>query len=92
MHRAVAATVLFQILTVEAGAQNIAPGNDSIRKEDLRSDLFFLASDEMRGRLTEYPENRIAALFIRSRFERLGLKPMGPESSFFQTIGNGSPQ
>jgi hypothetical protein len=85
MHRAIAAAVLFHIVSAGAGAQSIAPGNDTIRKEDLRADLYFLASDEMRGRLTEYPENRIAALFIRSRFERLGLKPMGPESSFFQT-------
>jgi hypothetical protein len=85
MHRALAAAVLFQIVAAEVVAQSIAPGNDTIRKEDLRADLFFLASDEMRGRLTEYPENRIAALFIRSRFERLGLTPMGPESSFFQT-------
>jgi len=65
-------------------AQTPAPGNDSIRKDALKADLFFLASDEMRGRLTEDPENRLAALFVRSRFERLGLKPMGPEASFFQ--------
>jgi hypothetical protein len=71
-------------LSSDLAAQSIAPGNDAIRRDALRADLYFLASDELRGRLTEYPENRIAALFIRSRFERLGLKPMGPESSFFQ--------
>jgi hypothetical protein len=85
MYRAIVAAALLQIGTARVFAQSTAPGNDTIRKEDLRADLFFLAADEMRGRLTEYPENRIAALFIRSRFERLGLKPMGPESSFFQT-------
>ncbi len=68
----------------ELAAQTPAPGNDIIRKDALKADLFFLASDELRGRLTEDPENRIASLFIRSRFERLGLKPMGPEESFFQ--------
>ncbi|MGH9391361.1 MAG: M28 family peptidase, partial [Vicinamibacteria bacterium] len=61
-------------LASELAAQTPAPGNDTIRKEALKADLFFLASDELRGRLTEYPENRIASLFIRSRFERLGLK------------------
>src|SRR5262249_20058503 len=58
-------------------AQERAPQNDSIRKEDLRADLFFLAGDSLRGRLTDTEENRAAADFIRSRFERLGLTPAG---------------
>ncbi|MFQ5789354.1 MAG: M28 family peptidase [Acidobacteriota bacterium] len=65
-------------------AQGIAPYNDSIRKEDLRADLFFLASDEMKGRLSATPENSLAGAFIKSRFERLGLKPAGPKGSFYQ--------
>ncbi len=76
---------LLLCLASDLAAQTVAPGNDLIRKEALKADLFFLASDELRGRLTEDPENRIAALFIRSRFERLGLKPMGLEESFFQS-------
>jgi len=82
MNRAYLALVL--CLASPLAAQTPAPGNDTIRKEGLKADLFFLASDEMRGRLSEDPENRIAALFIRSRFERLGLKPLAPEGSFFQ--------
>jgi Zn-dependent M28 family amino/carboxypeptidase len=50
----------------------------------LRADLFFLAGDSMRGRLTDTEENRAAADFIRSRFERLGLKPAAPGNSYFQ--------
>jgi peptidase M28-like protein/PA domain-containing protein len=63
-------------------AQEKAPSNDTIHKEDLRADLFFLAGDEMRGRLTDTPENRLAAEWIRSRFERLGLKPAAGNSYF----------
>ena len=77
--------LLFVALASPLAAETAAPGNEAIRKEALKADLFFLASDELRGRLTEDRENRIAALFIRSRFERLGLKPMAPENSFFQT-------
>src|SRR5262245_9177269 len=65
-------------------AQQRAPQNESIRQEDLRADLFFLAGDSMRGRLTDTEENRSAGDFIRSRFERMGLKPAGPASSYFQ--------
>ena len=69
---------------VSVTAQQRAPQNDSIRQEDLRADLFFLAGDSLRGRLTDTEENRAAADFIRSRFERLGLKGAGPGGSFFQ--------
>jgi hypothetical protein len=57
------------------GAQTRAPHLESIRQDALRADLFFLAGDAMRGRLTDTDENRAAADYIRSRFERAGLKP-----------------
>jgi len=69
---------------VHVAAQQPAPQNGSIRQEDLRADLFFLAGDSLRGRLTDTEENRAAADYIRSRFERLGLKGAGPNGSFFQ--------
>ena len=69
---------------VHVAAQQPAPQNGSIRQEDLRADLFFLAGDSLRGRLTDTEENRAAADFIRSRFERMGLKGAGPNGSFFQ--------
>src|SRR3954466_12103343 len=75
--------VAVALLTV-VHAQNRAPQNDSIRQEDLRADLFFLAGDSLRGRLTDTEENRAAADFIKSRFERMDLKPAGPSNSHFQ--------
>src|SRR6185312_15152453 len=69
---------------VSVAAQQRAPQNESIRQEDLRADLFFLAGDSLRGRLTDSEENRAAADFIKSRFERMGLKGAGPNGSFFQ--------
>src|SRR5712671_7438420 len=85
------------LLLTPIAAQQRAPQNDSIRQEDLRADLFFLAGDSMRGRLTDTEENRAAADFIRSRFERMGLKRAGPNGSYFQpynlmtaTLGEGN--
>jgi len=66
--------------------QSTAPQIESIRMADLKADVFFLASDEMRGRLANSPENRLAAGFIRSRFERSGLKPAGTNRSYFQVF------
>ena len=84
MPRTLVATLVISLLIVATSAQQRAPQNESIRQEDLRADLFFLAGDSMRGRLTDTEENRAAADFIRSRFERLGLKPAAPGNSYFQ--------
>jgi Zn-dependent M28 family amino/carboxypeptidase len=54
-----------------------APQLESITAEELRADLFFLASDRMQGRLTNTPTNELAADWVLSRFERLGLRPGG---------------
>ncbi|MCA1583880.1 MAG: M28 family peptidase [Acidobacteria bacterium] len=59
-----------------------APQIESIRQQELRADLFFLASDAMQGRLTDTPTNGLAADWMLSRFERLGLKPGGQGGSF----------
>ena len=82
--RLVISTLVASVMVVAPRAQMRAPQNDSIRQQDLRADLFFLAGDSMRGRLTDTEENRAAADFIRSRFERMGLKPAGPNGSYFQ--------
>jgi len=60
-----------------------APGNDTISKDQLRADLFYLAGDAMRGRLTGTHEYSLAAAFVASRFERMGLKAAGHDGTFF---------
>jgi hypothetical protein len=78
------------------GGVERAPGNESITQADLRADLFFLAGDAMRGRLTDTNENRATADYIRARFERAGLKPAAGNSYFHNynlmsaTLGQGN--
>ena len=85
------------VATASLAAQQRAPQNDSIRQDELRADLFYLAGDAMRGRLTDTVENLAAGDYIRSRFERAGLKPAAPGGSYFQnytlmtaTLGEGN--
>ncbi len=79
-----------------AAQQQRAPGIDSITQADLRADLFFLAGDAMRGRLTDTNENRATADYIRARFDRAGLKPAAGTSLFHNynlmtaTLGDGN--
>jgi Zn-dependent M28 family amino/carboxypeptidase len=80
----IAGTVAACVLAA-VSAQERAPHVDSIRKAELRADLFFLAGDGMRGRLTDTSENALAAEWLKARFERLGLPPAGREQSYFHT-------
>jgi hypothetical protein len=81
MTRGFLAALLAVALAPASGAR--APQNNSITQQALRADLFFLAGDAMRGRLTDTEENRAAGDYIRSRFERAGLKPPAPNGSYF---------
>lgn len=85
MKRTIAIVAAAGVWAAVGAAQGRAPQNESIRQDQLRADLYFLASDAMRGRLTDTIENRAAAEYIRSRFERAGLAPAAPGKSYFQT-------
>ena len=97
MTRALAIVAAVLLTTsLAAQQQQRAPGSDSITQADLKADLFFVAGDAMRGRLTDTNENRATADYIRARFERAGLKPAAG-TSYFQnynlmtaTIGEGN--
>lgn len=78
------ASLLAVGLVAVARAQQPAPALDAIRVAELRADLFFLAGDAMRGRLTDTVENLATGDYIRSRFERAGLQPAAAGGSFFQ--------
>ena len=68
------------------GEDASAPRSESIRREDMKPDMAFLASDALRGRLTGSPELVIAAEFIKARLERVGTEGAGPGGSFFQSF------
>ncbi len=57
----------------------------SISTTSLKSNLSFLASDELKGRYTPSPELDIAARFIASQFLRAGLEPAGNDG-YFQVV------
>src|SRR5258708_7594510 len=71
------------VLAAAAFGQSRAPAIETIRKEELKADLFFLASDSMRGRLPGSPEYAVAAEWIAARYARLGLQPIARDGSFY---------
>ncbi|MGB7294599.1 MAG: hypothetical protein WBC70_03345 [Candidatus Aminicenantales bacterium] len=62
----------------------------SITVPELKNHLFFLASDELKGRLTASPEYQIAASYCVSQLRGAGLKPLisdeKGDSSFLQRV------
>jgi len=57
-----------------------------IQPEDLKADLYFLASDDLGGRDSTSLEDHIATDYIAAAFMRLGLKPVGDGGTYFQKM------
>jgi len=51
---------------------------------EVRSEMYFLADDELHGRGSATRDEHIAALFAASRFRALGLEPGGDNGTFLQ--------
>jgi len=48
----------------------------SITEEELKTDLYYLASDELEGRMSGKKGNVTAAAFIKAEYEKMGLETM----------------
>ena len=84
------ALVVFAML---AGTRIVLAGKDAadetsaaIRGEALRADMRFLADDLLEGRGTGTRGHEIAAKFMASEFEAMGLAPAGDDESYFQSV------
>jgi hypothetical protein len=79
----IAALLLFASPTL-ALAQGLEPALEAVKTEHVKSDIFFIASDEMRGRDTPSDEIRIAARYLRARLMRLGFEEGGTNGYFHE--------
>jgi Peptidase family M28 len=62
-------------------------GADQVDAGRIRADLSFIASDELEGRDTPSRGLDLAARYLASRLQALGLKPGGDDGGYFQRIG-----
>ncbi|MFA6126186.1 MAG: M20/M25/M40 family metallo-hydrolase [Bacteroidales bacterium] len=94
MNRSRFFATLFTLVLLAVGSlqaqQQSDPGYQSISEAELRSHIFFLASDYMNGRVSTTPEYAIASQYVASQFAAAGLKPMviieGSEATYFQGL------
>jgi len=59
---------------------------NTIRPEAIRADMRFLSDDALEGRGTGSRGYDIAAKFMATEFESLGLQPAGDNGSYFQSV------
>jgi hypothetical protein len=59
-------------------------GYQAITAKSMSARLHFIASPELEGRETTFRGQKVAARYIASEFQRLGLKPIGDSGSYFQ--------
>jgi hypothetical protein len=80
-------SIFVLVLSVSsAAAQSPPAGISSIRESDLRVQVSYLASRELKGRGDGAPELKIAAEYIAEMFRKHGVKPAGDGGSYFQNF------
>ena len=81
------AAVLAACLFFTSAAQSpTAAGLDSIRMDDLREKVTYIASEEFKGRGNGTPELNMAAEYIAGIFKSNGLKPAAGPGQYFQSF------
>jgi hypothetical protein len=84
---AVILSLLFaRTYSVHANTDAADEAMNTIRPEAIRADMRFLSDDALEGRGTGSRGYDIAAKFMASQFESLGLQPAGDDGSYFQSV------
>ena len=84
---AVGLVLLFgRTYSVHANPDAADEAMNAIRPEAIRADMRFLSDDALEGRGTGSRGYDIAAKFMASQFESLGLQPAGDDGSYFQSV------
>jgi hypothetical protein len=82
--RLAAALALAGTLAWHAGAQS--PPATAIRETDLRQFLGYISADQMMGRQTFTEGYGLAAGYVAAHLEQWGVKPLGENGTYFQTV------
>jgi hypothetical protein len=87
MATAVVIAGIFATKTLASPATDAADAAMSeIRAEGIRAGMRFLADDLLEGRGTGTRGHEIAAKYMASQFEEIGLKPAGDNGTYFQIV------
>lgn len=77
---------LFSLIFTINAQTDIEKVMATVFKNDIQGHIYFLASDELRGRMTGTPEIDIAAAYLANNLRRFGVQYAGENTSFYQTV------
>jgi hypothetical protein len=78
--------LLISTFAMAAGPKPADQAMATIRPEAIRADMRFLSDDLLEGRGTATRGHEIAARFIATQFEGIGLSPAGDNGSYWQDV------
>lgn len=79
---------LFVLIGTSIFAQNDKALTDAtVSKSKIESHIYFLASDELKGRNTPSAEQEIAARYIATQLKSYGVKPLPAYPNYLQPVG-----
>ena len=77
--------LLAPLAAIVGGASQPAPAQSSAA-DRIHATVAYLASDDLNGRDTGSPGHAKAATYVAGQFQALGLKPGGPDGSWYQQV------
>jgi hypothetical protein len=80
------AAILAMVATAPAASDPTDQAMATIQPQAIRADMRFLSDDLLEGRRTGTRGHEIAARYMASRFEELGLEPAGDQGTYFQNV------
>ena len=85
---AIASILIFAPLSSSASPDDPAADQamSTISPDAIRADMRFLADDALEGRGTATRGHELAAKYMATRFEGMGLQPAGDNNSYFQAV------
>ncbi len=79
--------LLFSAFTIAGYSQNdVEKVKLTVSKDKIEGHIYFLASDELKGRQTGTNENKIAAQYLGNMLRSYGVKPIPQTKSYLQPV------
>ncbi len=79
-------SLLFIFTTVIYSQSDVEKVKSTVSKNKIEGHIYFLASDELKGRQTGTSENKIAAQYLANMLRSYGVKPIPETNSYLQTV------
>ncbi|WP_299313627.1 M28 family peptidase [uncultured Aquimarina sp.] len=79
-------SLLVALPFINFAQDDIEKVTSTVSKSEIEGHIYFLASDELKGRQTGTPENKIAAQYLANMLRGYGAQPVTENKNYFQKV------